>query len=151
MNVYLDTSALIKLYHREIGSETLLTFLRRQAEHLMLTIADLTRTEFHSALLRRVRTHELPAEGVYRVFDAFDRDLRMFKIIPVDDTVQRLSVMLLDRIATQKGLRTLDACQFAAALLCHRFIRIDYFVSTDQKFLNVVQDYLTIFNPEIPS
>ena len=94
MNVYLDTSAVIKLYNREIGSEELLTFLRRHADDLILTVADITRTEFHSAFLRRVRTGEIALEPVYRVFEVFDRDLNMFHLIAVDDTVKQLAVML---------------------------------------------------------
>ena len=47
MNIYLDTSAVIKLYNREIGSEELQAFLRCHADDLILTVADITRTEFH--------------------------------------------------------------------------------------------------------
>lgn len=148
MNVYLDTSAVIKLYHREIGSEELLAFLQRHADDLILTVADITRTEFHSAFLRRVRTGEIALEPVYRVFEVFDRDLNMFNLISVDDMVKRLAVMLLDHIAHQRGLRTLDAFQLAAALFCHQFIQVDTFVTSDQRFLNVAQDYFTVFNPE---
>jgi predicted nucleic acid-binding protein len=46
MNVYLDTSAVIKLYYREVGSEELLAFLRRHSDNLIITMADITRTEF---------------------------------------------------------------------------------------------------------
>ena len=56
MNVYLDTSAVIKLYHWEVGSDELLAFLRGNADDLILTVADITRTEFHSTFLRCVRT-----------------------------------------------------------------------------------------------
>jgi len=106
MNVYLDTSAVIKLYHREVGSDELLAFLRCNADDLILTVADITRTEFHSALT------------------------------------------LLDRIAHQRGLRTLDAFQLAAALFCHQVIPVDTFVTSDHRFLKVAKDYFTIFNPE---
>jgi len=59
MNAYPDASAVIKLYHREIGSERLLAFLQRNADDMILSIADITRTEFHSAFLRKVRTIEI--------------------------------------------------------------------------------------------
>lgn len=148
MNVYLDTSAVIKLYHRELGSDELLAFLRRYADSLIITMADLTRIEFHSAFLRRVRTGEFELDPVQRVFKAFERDLRMFNLITVDDTIKRLAVLLLDHIAYQRSLRTLDAFQLATAFFSHRFIPIDRFVSSDQKFLNVAQEYFSVFNPE---
>jgi len=71
MNVYLDTSAVIKLYYREVGSEELIAFLRRYADNLVITMADITRTEFHSAFLRRVRMGEIELEAAYTVFEAF--------------------------------------------------------------------------------
>ncbi len=148
MNVYLDTSAVIKRYHQEIGSDELLALLRSHADNLILTVADITRTEFHSAFLRRVRTKEIPIDPVYVVFDAFDHDLLMFNQIPVDDTVKKMAVTLLDRIAHQRGLRTLDAFQLAAALFCHQIIPVDIFATSDHRFINVIQDYFTVFNPE---
>lgn len=148
MNVYLDTSAVIKLYHKEVGSDELLAFLRSHAHDLILTVADITRTEFHSAFLRRVRMKEIPMTPVYTVFQAFDRDLRMFNQISVDDTIKDTATTLLDRIVPQRGLRTLDAFQLAAALFCHQIIPVDTFVTSDHRFINVVKDYFTVFNPE---
>ena len=89
MNVFLDSSAVIKLYHKEIGSDELLAFLNAQAHDLILTISDITRTEFHSAFLRRVRMKEILATPVFGVFSLFDRDLNMFNQIAVDETVKR--------------------------------------------------------------
>ncbi|CAN2042587.1 PIN domain-containing protein [Candidatus Magnetomoraceae bacterium gMMP-15] len=148
MNVYLDTSAVVKLYHYETGSEKLLKFLQHNAADLILTIADITLTEFHSAFLRRVRTREITLEFVYKIFEAFDRDLNKFNLIAVDDNVKRLSVILLDNIAHQKGLRTLDAFQLSAALFCHQLLQVDTFVSSDQKFVKVAQDFFSVFDPE---
>ena len=48
MNVFPDTSAVIKLYHKEVGSDELPAFLNAHAHDLILTISDITRTEFHS-------------------------------------------------------------------------------------------------------
>ncbi len=148
MNVYLDTSAVIRLYHREAGSDELVTFLRRHATDLIITVADITRTEFHSAFLRRVRTGEIALEPVYRVFEVFDHDCNMFHMISVDDTVKRMAVMLLDHIAPRQGLRTLDAFQLAAALFCHQFLQVDTFVTSDHRFLHVAQNYFPVLDPE---
>lgn len=148
MNVFLDTSAVIKLYHKEVGSDALLAFLRSHAHDLILTVADITRTEFHSAFLRRVRMQEIPSPPVFAVFGAFDRDLQMFHQISVDDTVKNMATTLLDTIAHQRGLRTLDAFQLAAALFCHHIIPVDMFVTSDHRFLTVAQDYFPVLNPE---
>lgn len=58
MNLFLDTNALVKLYHEEAGTEALSEFLHRHADNLIITISDISRIELHSAFLRRVRTEE---------------------------------------------------------------------------------------------
>jgi predicted nucleic acid-binding protein len=148
MNVYLDTSAVIKLYHKEVGSDELLAFLNTHAHDLILTLADITRIEFHSAFLRRVRMQEIPRTPVYAVFGAFDRDLKLFNQISIDETVKNMATTLLDTIAHQRGLRTLDAFQLAAALFCHQIIPVDTFVTSDHRFINIAKDYFTVFDPE---
>jgi predicted nucleic acid-binding protein len=149
VNVFLDTSAVIKLYHKEVGSDELLAFLNVHAHDLIVTISDMTRTEFHSAFLRRVRMQEIPATPVFAVFGLFDRDLNMFNQIAVDATVKHMATTLLDNIAHQRGLRTLDAFQLAAALFCHQIVPVDRFVTSDEKLGKIAEDYFTVFNPEV--
>lgn len=148
MNVFLDTSAVIKLYHKEVGSEELLAFLNPHARDLIVTISDITRTEFHSAVLRRVRMKEIPATPVFTVFGLFDQDLKMFNQIAIDATVKHMATTLLDNIAPHRGLRTLDAFQLAAALFCHHIVPVDRFVTADEKLGNIAEGYFTVFNPE---
>jgi predicted nucleic acid-binding protein len=148
MNVFLDTSAVIKLYHKEVGSGELLAFLNAHTHDLILTISDITRTEFHSAFLRRVRMKEIPATPVFGVFDLFDRDLKMFNQIVIDATVKNMATTLLDNIAHHRGLRTLDAFQLAAALFCHQIVPVDRFVTSDEKLGKIAKDYFTVYNPE---
>ena len=59
---FLDSSALIKLYHNEPGTE--------RVDHLFaatdttLVISELTAVEMYSALARKVRTGEITADGL---------------------------------------------------------------------------------------
>ena len=54
MNVFLDTSSLFKLYHREVGSEDLDDFLDDyEIDHFY--ISEITLIEFCSAATRRFR------------------------------------------------------------------------------------------------
>ena len=55
MNLSLDASAVVKLYHHEEGTDNLLNYLDRYSKDLILTISDLTQIEFRSALFKRVR------------------------------------------------------------------------------------------------
>ena len=58
MHLFLDSNALVKLYHAETGTENLVCLLKENAYDLILTIADISKIEFRSAFLKRVRTKD---------------------------------------------------------------------------------------------
>ncbi len=149
MNVFLDTNAVVKLYHQEIGTDNLTDFLARNATNLIITITDLTRIEFHSTFLKRVRMKQIDLKAVYQVFAAFDIDAKMFNIIEVDDEVKKFSITLLDGLAYQKSLRTLDAIQLATAIVSHQLVPVDYFITADKKLLKIAKGYFSSLNPEV--
>lgn len=76
MNLFLDTSAVIKLCHDEEGTENLTRFLLEHDENLFLSISDLTAIEIHSALLKRVRQQEIPCEATQNIFLEIEKDFR---------------------------------------------------------------------------
>ncbi len=55
MHLFLDSNALVKLYHAEAGTENLLYLLNENANDLILTISYISKIEFHSAFLKRVQ------------------------------------------------------------------------------------------------
>jgi predicted nucleic acid-binding protein len=149
MNVYLDTCAVIKLYHQEAGSKELLALLNSHAHDLILTISDITRTEFHSAFLRRVRMNEIAITAAQAVLDAFDNDLHMFNQVSVDSTVKSMATSLIDNVAHKRNLRTLDAFQLASALFCHQLVPVDFFITFDHCLASAAKDYFAVFNCEV--
>ncbi len=148
MNLFLDTSAVIKLYHKENGSEELVDILLQYEEDLVLTISDICKIEFHSAFLRRVRTKEIDREIIEQVFQYFEQDLAFYHIVEVNDKVKQSALSLLDEVAWEKGLRTLDAIQLASALTAQNWLPIAYFISADQKLLKIAKEHFTVFDPE---
>ncbi len=148
MTLFIDTSALVKLYHKEAGTENIVTLFHKYAGDLVLAIADITIIEFHSALLKRVRTNEIDIEKVSRVFELFENDLKTFDLVIVDDMVKKLATQILDNVAYMKNLRTLDAIQLAAAIITNRNINIDKFVSCDKSLCEIAQYSFSIFNPQ---
>ena len=149
MHLFLDSNALVKLYHAEAGTENLICLLKENVNDLILTIADISRIEFRSAFLKRVRTKEIKLEIVREVFSFFEDDLVMFNIIEVDEDVKNLAINLLDNIAHEKGLRTLDSIQLSTAITTNQILPIDYFVTSDKNLSNVAEDYFPIFDPEL--
>ena len=77
MNLFLDTSAIVKLYQDEQGTDNLSNFLTQHASDLILTISDLTPIEFHSAFLRRVRMKEIELDIANQVFSDFKKDMEL--------------------------------------------------------------------------
>ena len=148
MNLFLDTSAIIKLYHKENGSEELVDLLLQYEEDLVLTISDICKIEFHSAFLRRVRIKEIDRETIQQVFQYFEQDLAFYHIVEVNDKVKQSALSILDELAWEKGLRTLDAIQLASALTTQNWLPIAYFISADQKLLKIAKEHFTVFYPQ---
>lgn len=148
MNLFLDTNAVVKLYHEELGTKNLTDFIYPHSDNLIMTISDLTAIEFHSAFLRCVRIGEIELSVAEDVFRAFDEDLRLLNIVEVNNQIKKFAIKLLDSTAHERALRTLDAIQLSAAIVSHQTVTIDYFICSDKKLLNVAKEYFTVFNPE---
>lgn len=148
MTLFLDTNALIKLYHNEAGTDNLIKFIEKKANHLILIISDLSKIEFHSTFLRRARTSEIKHMILTKIFEAFENDCSQFHVVEIEKNIKNFAITLLDNIGRQKGLRTLDAIQLSAAMITNQIIPIDYFVCSDKKLVNIARDFFTIFNPQ---
>ncbi len=148
MNLYLDSNALIKLYHTEAGTDNLVELLDKSADDLVLTISDIARIEFYSAFLKRVRKKEISPKKAQDVFSSFEDDIYMFNLIEVDNTVKSDAVELLKKEAVTLGLTTLDSIQLAAAVTAHNLFPIDIFVTSDIKLINIAGKFFRIYNPE---
>lgn len=138
MNLFLDTNAVIKLYHEEHGTDNLLNLIGEFENDVIITISDICKIEFHSAFLRRVRTREIERTIVEQVFQYFEQDLPFYHVIEVNDSIKQFATGLLDEIAWKKGLKTLDAIQLSSALISNRWLLVDYFVTADQKLLKTI-------------
>ncbi len=111
--LYIDSSALAKLYVPEAESEKLDAFLRGRTG---LMISELAITEVLSALARRKREGALRAELVNQIRDAVlaDAGSGSFTRLHLDPAVHREAERLL-LAAGSLPLRTLDALHLALA------------------------------------
>jgi hypothetical protein len=111
--IYVDSSALAKLYVPEAESGMLDAFLRGRRG---LIISELAITEVLSAVARRKREGELRAKHANEIRDAVlaDADSGAFRRLDLDPEVHRVAERLL--LATESlPLRTLDALHIALA------------------------------------
>jgi predicted nucleic acid-binding protein len=109
---YLETSALVKLYVREPGTDKLLRLAGREANH-RLAVLTLARVEFHSAIRRRERAGDIDGSAAQRLLTHLERHLESkFVRVTLNDGVMEMACTLLDR----HPLRAYDALQLAGCL-----------------------------------
>ena len=113
-SIYLDSSALAKLYVSEAESEVLDAFLRGRRG---LVISELAITEVLSAVARRKREGELGATHANEIRDAIlaDAGSGAFRRLHLDPEVHRVAERLLLGLVSLP-LRTLDALHIALSL-----------------------------------
>jgi predicted nucleic acid-binding protein len=112
--IYIDSSALAKLYVPEAESERVDAFLRGRRD---LMISELAITEVLSAVARRKREGVLDATHAYEIRDAVlaDAESGSFRRLDLDPRVHREAERLLLG-GESLSLRTLDALHVALAL-----------------------------------
>ena len=109
MILYLDTSALVKLYVREAGtSETRV----RVGEASLVATSRVAYPEARAALARRQREAAITQRALDRAVSALDRDLGRFVVVELSAKVAKRAGELAER----RGLRGFDAIHLASAL-----------------------------------
>jgi predicted nucleic acid-binding protein len=143
---YLDTSALVKLYVREPGTEQVLRLASGTAQN-QLAVLSLAQVEIRSALRRRERAGEIAATVVIQLLERFQRHLEavFLKQVMTDATLD-VACALVDK----HGLFALDAVQLAGylALRTSSGSNTPIFVSADQQLLEAAESELVpVLNP----
>jgi uncharacterized protein len=134
---YLDTSALVKLYVREPGTEQVLRLARGAAANQIAVLA-LAQVEIHSALRRRERAGEIASAAVIQLLERFHRHLEaVFLRQVITEATFDVACELVDR----HGLFALDAVQLAGylALRTSSGANTPIFVSADRQLLEAAE------------
>lgn len=123
---YLDTSALVKRYHREEHSD----IIDKIFERFTIAISELSIVEFVSALRRKVDERVIGQKGMSYVLIKFQEDLANFIILKFDSNVISNAV----EFVMKYRLKTLDSLQLSFAMKLKEYDPL--FVSFDRKLLN---------------
>lgn len=143
--LYLDTSALVKIYVNELGSQRMRQLALPAASN-EIAISGITPVEFHSAIRRRQRAGNFDAGEADRIVELFTVQLRTsFLRTPVEDREFDLAIRLIAR----HYLRGYDAVQLAACLtLADSSAREPVFVCSDSRLLQAAEaEGLTVLDP----
>jgi len=145
---YLETSALVKLYVRESGTERVLALANRTTENRLAILA-LTQVELRSAVRRRERNGEIPPLVATQLLETFKRHLEVrFVSQMVTDFVLDVASALVDRHA----LRAYDAVQLAGYVALRGSTGTDapVFVSSDNALLSAAkQEGIPVLDPSL--
>ena len=128
---FLDSSALVKRYRQEEGTDRILEVL---ATSERLVISRLAHVEVTAALVRRARTVNFSADDLSLVLQAFEREVRdTFEIIELSTPLMFRAVDL----ARAHALRGADSIQLASAIISRPQPPTDYFlVAADRELLD---------------
>lgn len=108
MILYLDSSALLKLYVDEAESAQVRTAVAQAAR---LFTHGLTYTEIRAALAMAHRLERVDAAGLVDLKSWFEADWRTLDVIPASETLLRRA----GHLAEEQALRGFDAVHLAAA------------------------------------
>ena len=122
MITYFDTSSLLKFIIKEIGSEENLNIWNFSDEKVC---SQLTRTEMHSALMRKVREGSISASAMRARLNAMDKLFADVVLVDITSEVIDASCELVKEFP----LKSADAIHLATALM----VRADLFSSSDKK------------------
>jgi predicted nucleic acid-binding protein len=142
---YLETSALVKLYVREAGTDRVLALTEQTAGN-RFAILTLSKIEFRSAVRRREKNGGIPAKVANHLLDRFEHHLQStFVTQTITDFVVDIACALLDRHA----LRAYDAIQLAGYMaLGTTGTDVPVFVSSDQPLLEACrQERVPVMDP----
>jgi predicted nucleic acid-binding protein len=114
VRLYLDTSALLKLYVAEDGSEVLREAL---AAATLVGTSVIAYLEARAALARRRRERDVSRAAQHRAVRELDADWNRYVVLEIHATLLRDAV----RLSEAHGLRAYDALHLASArLMRHR-------------------------------
>jgi len=146
-HTFIDTSALVKYYHPEDGTQAVTRFLEEPGTRHYLSRLSLVETV--SAFAVKFRLRQVDDQGFDDLRRRFYHDMGQgrFRVMPITTARYQEATQLIER-HVWIGVRTLDAIQLAVALaLSHQGV-IDQFVCADQRLCDTaIAEGLSVTNP----
>ncbi len=141
MILFFDTSALLKAFQKEVGTEKVIELLENNENEIV--ISELTKIEYKSALYRRFRNKELNENSLIDLIINFNEFTETIEIEEINSFTIKKAEELIDNQG-KSGLRTLDAVQFASFVLVEN--KVKKFVCADTRLCDIIEkeDYKVI-------
>ena len=134
---FFDTSALVKIYHKEVGTEIVEEIYENPDNKIF--ISQLSQVEFLSALCKKIRTDEITTDAFTMAYDKFATDLEnRFQVIVFFSELLIEAENLICQFGQSKELRTLDSIQLATYY--ETMDKECFFVCADKKLYKLLKD-----------
>ena len=140
--IYLDSSALVKRYTEEVGTDFVKSIL---ATNGLITTSKLTYPEMLSALMRKVRTGEIEKKTFNGIVDKFDKDWDHILVLDFHNDLLPIVKNLIEK----HPLKAADAIHLSSALWLKLSSKVDVtFVASDSNLLKAAAaEKLQVMNP----
>ncbi len=133
MNLFIDTSTLVKRYVEEKNSDIVdELFLKADS----VEVSSITRIELNSAFARRLADKSIDKKSYEMALAEFNNELVFFNIITFSGSVEAEAVNLIRKYQ----MKTLDGVQLASARLSGR----DSFVTSDKRLYEIAVKELPV-------
>jgi len=109
MVFFFDTSALIKRYIAESGSEKVDDLFKTASQ---IIISPVTKVEIYSTINRLRSENTISKNDYSRLNKEIQYDIKFFKVLSFNQEIESLSVYLIEK----HQLKTLDSIQLASCL-----------------------------------
>ena len=128
MKLFLDTSSLFKLYHREDGTAELESvFSTAKITHIFLS--EISKVEFTSTVWKKVRTKEISESVAKTTLELFESDFAKYTFAATDSIILEQARNLASKYGVA-GLRTLDSIQLSTCVALSE--QVDVFFTADK-------------------
>ncbi len=140
--IYLDTSALVKKYVIETGTEAVRTLLRNEKEFVT---SKLTYAEVSASFARKYREGEIEERDYSKIWKSFINDWKTLILVEARDEL----FPLIHKLTEDHSLRGADAIHLSSALWLGDSIGEPLtFVASDSRLLTAASaEGLKVINP----
>ena len=107
MNLFFDTSALVKFFHEEEGTDIVTELILNRNNEIW--ISELGRLEFISAVFRRFRNRELDEGQLNTAVDSFENQIAEYNVEPLGRAVLEEAESFIKNYGRTHGIKALDA------------------------------------------
>jgi hypothetical protein len=141
--IYFDSSALVKRYVEETGSDRVTSILANAG---IIATSKLTYPEILSAFARRHKVGEIPTKWYTRVIERFETEWEYFLIIEFQNEL----LPFIRKTIKEHQLKAADSVHLSSALWLRNAVKEDViFVASDVNLLNAAQsERLQIIDPQ---